>query len=175
MHAIIIHGWMEYPDFAWLPWLRKELEVRGYTTEVPLLPNSELPDRETWVQIIRHAIKTPDTIIICHSLGCLATLMALQEYEGEPLAQAIVVAGFARPFLLPFQPWFTGMTLDFEKIATKAKKWTFLHSEKDLVVPYIEGAWLASQFHQPLVTIEKGHMTGEEGVIELPEVLEVIV
>ena len=174
MHAIIVHGWMEYPDFAWIPWLRKELENQGLTTEALVLPNADFPDRETWVRIVRGAIKDPDTIIVCHSLGCPATLMALQEYEGDPIAQVICIAGFARPFLLLFQPWFSGIKLDFEKIKSKAKKWTFLHSEKDLIVPYLEGSWLASQFHEPMVTLQKGHMTQEEGIVELPEVLEVI-
>jgi predicted alpha/beta hydrolase family esterase len=172
MHALIVHGWMEYPDFAWIPWLQTQLKNRGYTTEALLLPNPDFPDRETWVRIVRNAIKDPDTVLICHSLGCPTALLALQEYEGDPLKQVILVAGFARPFLLALQPWFAGVKFDFEAIKAKAEKWIIFHSEKDLIVPYAEGAWLASQLNEPLITLQKGHLIQEEGITEFPELLE---
>lgn len=173
MKALIVHGWMEHPDFAWIPWLKKELESRGYEVEVPYLPNPDFPDRETWVGIIRDAMTDPDMIVVAHSLGCPAVLLALQRYEGT-IAKAIMVSGFARPFTLALQPWFLGAEFDFNRIKSKSRHWTYLHSEKDPVVPYAEGAWLASQMEMPMITIQGGHATQEEGITELPEILEAI-
>jgi predicted alpha/beta hydrolase family esterase len=172
MNILIVHGWMEHPDFAWIPWLKKELEARGHHVAVPYLPNPDFPDRETWIGMIRDAIKDPETIIVAHSLGAPAVLLALQGYRGEALNRVILISAFARPFLIALQPWFIGASFDFELIKTKAKHWVFMHSEKDPIVPYEEGAWLASQMHEPLTTMPEGHATQEEGVVSLPEILE---
>ena len=175
MKAIIVHGWMCWPDHAWYPWLRKELESRGYEVQVPLLPNPELPDRETWVHIIRDLICDPDTLIVAHSMGCPTTLFALQEYNGPPIHQMICVSGFGRPYTLPLlKHWFGESKLDFEKIKTRVKHWAFLHSTNDPLVPYAEGEWLAQQLGGSVVAIRKGHLIQEEGVFELPEVLDLI-
>lgn len=174
MKALIVHGWMEHPDFAWIPWLKKELESRGYEVSVPYLPNPDLPDRETWVRIVRDAIKDPETLIVGHSLGCPTVLLAVQEYQGESLDRVMLVSGFARPFTLVLQPWFANATFDFEQIKSKAKKWIFVHSENDFIVPYAEGEWLASQFHEPLINVGKGHATQEEGHVDFPEILRLI-
>lgn len=174
MRAIIVHGWMAYPEFAWLPWLKKELESRGFETETLLLPNAEFPDRMTWSHAIRRAITSPETILIGHSLGCSAIMFALEEYSGDPVSQVICVEGFGRPFLMPLRMWFGSSDLNIERIKPKARVWTFIHSENDPLVPFAEGEWLARRFGAEVVRIKKGHVTQEEGYTELPEVIEAI-
>jgi esterase/lipase len=34
--VFIIHGWDGYPEEGWFPWLKKELEKKGFSVFVPL-------------------------------------------------------------------------------------------------------------------------------------------
>lgn len=183
MHAILVHGWKGWPDNAWFPWLRKKLEPRGFTTEALELPNPLLPDRDAWVKIVRDAIKYPDTVLIGHSLGCAAILLALRDYDGPPIEQVVCVSGMGRPYLSgaiiekmkEWTGWFTS-AIDFSAIRPKAKKWTVIHSRHDFIVPFKEGEWLAEQLGVPVIDPKaKGHLITEERCLELPEALEAIV
>jgi len=183
MHAILVHGWKGWPDNAWFPWLRKELEAKGFTTEALKLPNPLLPERDAWVRMVKDSITGPDMVLIGHSLGCAAILLALQEYGGPPVAQAVLVSGVGRPYLSgaivkkmeEWTGWFTE-SIDFEAIKSKARKWTVIHSRHDYIVPFEEGKWLADQFGVPVIEPKaKGHLITEERCLELPEALETIV
>ena len=74
----------------------------------------------------------------------------------------------------PLERWFDP-PLDFSVIKTKSKKWTVVHSKNDLLVPFREGEWLASQLGANLIIEDKGHLTKREGAKELPSVLNAIV
>ena len=36
--GFLIHGWEGYPEEGWRPWLKNELEKRGFTVSVPASP-----------------------------------------------------------------------------------------------------------------------------------------
>lgn len=179
MHAILVHGWKGTPDYGWFPWLRRELEARGFTTESLALPNPLLPHRVEWVEVIKQAIRDPDTVLIGHSLGCPSILFALQEYTGAPLERVVLVSGFCRPFLFPrAAEWFGDAKIDFDCVRQKAKSWAVLHTRLDLIVPFHEGEWLAEQLRVPLIEVKShpvGHLAPEDFAFEVPEILEAIV
>lgn len=182
MHAVLVHGLKGWPDNGWFPWLRKELEARGFTTESLKLPNPLLPDRAAWVRMVRDSIKGPDTVLIGHSLGCAAILLALQEYDGPPVARVVCVSGLGRPYLTgtimkkmkEWTGWFTS-EIDFDAVRPKAKTWTVIHSPDDYIVPFSEGEWLAGQLGVPVIIPKaKGHLIHEERCFELPEALQAV-
>ncbi len=41
--VFIVHGWDGYPTEGWFPWLKAELEKRGFTVAVPAMPHPERP------------------------------------------------------------------------------------------------------------------------------------
>lgn len=41
--VFLIHGWEGYPEEGWRPWLKKELEQRGFTVIVPAMPDTATP------------------------------------------------------------------------------------------------------------------------------------
>ncbi len=41
--VIIVHGWEASPEGGWRPWLRKELEDRGFEVHVPAMPDTNNP------------------------------------------------------------------------------------------------------------------------------------
>jgi uncharacterized protein len=177
MHAILVHGWKGWPENAWFPWLRKELEAHGFTTEALAMPDPLFPDRKKWMKLIQSAIKDQDTVIIAYSLGCPATMYALQEYSGPPIEQVVCVSGFARDFGFPgLSLWFKDHPIHYSDVKSKALKWSFIHAKNDLLVPYEEGKWAAEKFDAKFTSLASGgHFAHEEKTFKLPEVLEAIV
>ena len=50
--AYIIHGWTETPESAFFPWMKEELEKRGYDVAIPLLPNTNVPLVDEWIDFL---------------------------------------------------------------------------------------------------------------------------
>ncbi len=178
MHAILVHGWKGWPDNAWFPWLRRELEKQGMTTEALKMPNPLWPDRREWIKTLSDAITGPETILIGHSLGCPTILFALQAHHGPPIHQAVLVAGFCRTFPFPLvDQWFDGEQIDMSIVKKKAKHWSVLHAKTDIMVPFKEGEWLAEQLGVPMTEVKSswGHIAPENLAFEVPEILEAIV
>lgn len=183
MHAILVHGWRGWPDNAWFPWLRRSLEEKGWTVEIPAMPHPMVPERVAWVslleqtvqQAIERRIPANKIVLVGHSLGCVAILQLLMRHEGTPFAKVVLVSGFARNFgAFGLKPWLDP-PVNFDIVKVTAREWHVLHGNADVVVPVAEGQWLAEQLNVPLMfTAWPGHFMHEEGVKELPEVLEAI-
>ena len=62
--VFIIHGWEGYPEEAWFPWLKKELETRGFEVFVPSMPDSGNPKIEVWVPFLKNLVGKCDKIRI---------------------------------------------------------------------------------------------------------------
>lgn len=64
--------------------------------------------------------------------------------------------------------------MDFATIQSKANKFITIFSDNDPWVPYLENKQLFSDKLNPeIITLGgKGHMTGDEGVTQLPELLQ---
>lgn len=181
MRAVLVHGWKGWPENAWFPWLERELRSRGWTAEALKLPNPVLPRRSPWVKKIRDAVKSEDTVLVGHSLGCLAILQALSGPDAPSVRRVVCVSGFGRPFLRMMQngraakEWFP-KELDFDAIKRQADSWAVIHAHKDPLVPVAEGEWLAERLGVDLIVPERrGHLIHEEGAFEVPEVLEAVI
>lgn len=74
--VFIIHGWDGHPDEQWFPWLKKELEQRGFEVYVPQMPKTEEPRIDIWVPYLRGLVGRPDqdTYFVGHSIGPQAIL-----------------------------------------------------------------------------------------------------
>ena len=173
MHAVLVHGWKGWPENAWFPWLRRELEARGWTTEALKLPDPAFPKRMEWMKAIAEAIRSPQTVLIGHSLGTLAILWTLEKYDGPPITGVVLVSGFGRDFHVPgLHTWFPREP-DLDLIRTKAKQWRVVHARGDYLVPFREGQWLARKLDVSVITTKRmGHLTDEERAFEVPEILE---
>ncbi len=95
--VIIVHGWDGFPGDAWYPWLKKEMEGRGYQVIVPQLPSPGSPRIKAWVPALATAVGKPDgeTYLVGHSMGCQAIARYLEGLaEGQKVGGAVFVAGF---------------------------------------------------------------------------------
>ena len=46
--VFIVHGWDFNPKMNWYPWLKKELERKGFDVMVPEMPNTSEPEINAW-------------------------------------------------------------------------------------------------------------------------------
>lgn len=108
-----MHRWAGGPLDDWRPWLKKELEKRGYKVFAPEMPNTEVPVIEKWVHHLGEVVGIPDadTYFIGHSIGCQAILRYLETVD-TPVGGAIFVAG-----------WFNLENLEDEETREIARPW----------------------------------------------------
>lgn len=62
------HGTRTY-DKHWIPWTKKELELRGFKVETPLMPNPWKPNYQEFKKEFEKNTISDDAILIGHSCG----------------------------------------------------------------------------------------------------------
>ncbi len=177
----IIHGWGADSNSDWIPWLKQELQKNSFEVIAPDMPNSENPKIETWTEKLKEVLSTSDenAILIGHSIGCQA-IMRYLEQTGKKTAKTIFVS-----------PWFTLQNLDdedkqiakpwletpinFEKVKNSAAEIITLFSDNDPVVPMDNEKMLRDNLNtQTRVYHNKGHFNADDGITEIPEIMEFI-
>lgn len=137
-NALILHGAENDSSENWFPWLKKELEQKGYKVWVPDLPNSEAPVLKDWLRVIfgNGWVFDEDSIIIGHSAGATLILRILEKLPKDiKINKAILVAGFI--FLGKYPEYFKYKEnilknpFDFQKIKESCNKFYFIHSDND--------------------------------------------
>lgn len=74
--VFIIHGWDGFPEEGIFPWLKKELQNRGFLVFNPSMPEPSRPQIETWVKFLEKQVGIPDenTFFFGHSIGAQTIL-----------------------------------------------------------------------------------------------------
>ncbi|HUC01506.1 MAG TPA: alpha/beta hydrolase [Candidatus Paceibacterota bacterium] len=94
-NAVIFHGTGTRPDEFWFPYLKENLESRGYSVWLPQLPNADKPNIAEWLPFaLDNGTFTENTVLIGHSKGSALILHILEKIDVR-VKQAILVAGYA--------------------------------------------------------------------------------
>lgn len=181
--VIVAHRWSGSPTTDWYPWLKRELEQKGFEVLVPTMGNTEEPTIAEWVGNLERAVGAPDedTIIVCHSIGAQTTWRYLEQLNGEKIRGVVAVA-----------PWFHLQGLEDREVEAIARPWvaTPINDEKvrnatgEIIAffsdddPYVarsEKELFEERLgaHTVLKTAS-GHFTEDDGYTEFPEVLEAV-
>lgn len=179
--AFLIHGWGGSPQGDWFPWVAAEIKNLGYEVIAPSMPSTDEPTIDAWVSYLAQRVGglSPTDIFVGHSIGC-QTILRYLEKVGGVAAKVILVA-----------PWFTLTNLENEKmweiadpwlnkemnfgnIKHKSKQFITIFSDNDPWVPYYENRQLFEQKLNPEIMVlhDKGHITSDEGVTSLPELIK---
>ncbi len=95
-NAVILHGSGETPESFWFPYIKLELEKKGYIISIPQLPNTDNPDLASWLPAAFKEAYNEETLLVGHSAGCPLILSVLEQLNVK-IKQAILVAGFSTP------------------------------------------------------------------------------
>lgn len=181
--VFIIHGWDGYPEEGWFPWLKKELEKRGFQVKVPIMPEPAEPKIDAWVFYLAQIVGDVDenTFFVGHSIGCQTILRYLESLPADKkVGGAVFVAGWfvlsdleAEEEKIIRKPWLE-TPIDFNKVKAATKNFVAVFSEDDPVVPIKENRKLFEERLNPKIIVEnkRGHFSGSDGVVELPAVLD---
>ncbi len=136
---ILLHGRTGNDQDAFLPWLKSELEARGYEVQVPNMPNPNEPDDAEQADYVeKNCTFGEDTAIIGHSFGGVIALRLLE--RGHKIHHATLVA---TPFSGKFLDGKGRKTVvaackkgfDFDTIKKNARGFLVLADSTDTIVP----------------------------------------
>jgi predicted alpha/beta hydrolase family esterase len=174
---IIVHGWKGSPLKGWKPWLKTEMETRGWEVLVPEMPNPAQPEQSRWVsQLVNVAGKVDaDTYMVGHSLGSITILRFLERLaDNQKIGGAVFVAGFSDPPpIMELRNFFEEPIL-WSKITPKSKSFVVIHSRDDGPEVTTDKAQnLARNTKARLVLLEGWkHFSSSDGVTNAPPILE---
>jgi len=182
--VFIVHGWDGYPEEGWFPWLKKELETKGFTVVVPQLPKPDEPRINNWVPKLKEVVGEADeqTYFVGHSMGCQTIARYLEALpEGVMVGGAVFVAGFFKRLMgledddivrSVSQEWLI-TPLNLEKVKIHLKNSVAIFSDNDPYVPVDNKEDFVNVFGSKIIIEHsKGHFSGSTGTTELPVALE---
>lgn len=143
--VFIIHGWDGCPEEGWFPWLKKELETRGFDVFIPQLPKPDEPRINNWVPKLKEVVGIPDekTYFIGHSMGCQAIARYLETLpENIKVGGAVFIAGFFKrltnleddDIVRSVSEEWLKTPINLQKVKTHIKKSVAIFSDND---PYV--------------------------------------
>jgi len=169
-NIFIFHGTEGYPEENWFPWLKLELEQKGYKVFVPQFPSPPVVPAKIseWHDVLKDFRQyiNEDTILIGHSLGGIFTLRILEKLE-YPVKAAFFVGTpiGVRPIAnYDRDNAFSGFTFDFETIKKKAQHFVVFQSDNDPYVGLENGNELAKNLGVELSFLPNaGHFNKKAG------------
>ena len=182
--VFIIHGWGGNSGEEWLVWLKKELETRSFEVIVPDMPDTNKPNIEKWTSQLRQIVELSDedTYFVGHSIGCQAIMRYIEKLSNsEKVGGVVFVAGW---FNLTDETWdeiytkeiayeWLNTPIDFDKIKQHTNNFLEIASDNDPYVALSNSELFRSNLGAKIIILkQKGHISGEDGVTELPIVLE---
>ncbi|MBI2542311.1 serine hydrolase family protein [Candidatus Woesearchaeota archaeon] len=180
MNFIIIHGIYGHPGENWFPWLKKELESRGYEAIVPKFPTPLDQSLESWMRIISkyEAKINEETVLIGHSLGA-AFILDYLEQPDKKIKAAFLVAGYHKLIENEFKELnatFVGREFDWEKIKGSCGNFFVFASDNDQYIPLELTKEMAGILNAELNIIPNGgHLNSKAGFDTFPLLLECMV
>lgn len=181
--AVIVHCWEGYPEYCWYPWVKRQLENKGFEVKVPAFPETEAPKQSKWVSYLSEQIGVPDEnlYLIGHSVGCITILRYLESLpENQKVGGVVLVAGYTDDIGYKELGNYFETAIDFQKIKTKSKSgFIAIHSDNDPYVNLKYGDIFKKELGAEVIVKHNmkhfsGAIEGEKACTELPDVVKSI-
>ncbi|PIN81288.1 hypothetical protein COV13_01690 [Candidatus Woesearchaeota archaeon CG10_big_fil_rev_8_21_14_0_10_32_9] len=176
-NVLLIHGTNGSPDSHWFPWLKKELESRGYDVLAPQFPVDDNQNFDSWFAEFRRIFSQLDRnlIIVAHSMG-VPFALKLIEQNIIPVAGCFMVGGFFEQYEgdedSEIDSTFVKENFDFETIKKNCKRLFIYASEDDDVVPVKYSKNLSEKLDEdPILFEDAGHFTEGDGYTQFEDLL----
>ena len=172
--ALILQGWYQKPDQHWYPWLKKELEKRGYEVYLPDLPtmHTDLPNMKKQLAFIEKNIKIDkDTSVFGHSIG---SLLAMRLAEKRKYKKMFLVAGWDFDDLTePRHRLFWKNKINHSKIRKNVEEIYCISSDNDPYTTAVVTEQMSKRLNGKFILLKgRGHFTVKDGVKKIPKLLK---
>ena len=177
MNFFIIHGVYGNPQENWFPWLKAELEKKGFEVIVPKFPTPINQSLESWLRVIKKFEDkiNEETILIGHSLGA-AFILNYLEQTNKKIKSAFLVAGYHKLLDNKFKELnktFVDKEFDWKKIKKNCNKFFVFGSDNDEYISLEITKELAKNLDAELKIIHNGgHLNKKAGYDKFPELLD---
>ena len=180
--VFLVHRWDGKPGDIWYPWLKAELEKKGFEVHVPTMPKRDEPRIRAWVPALAKAVGAPDeqTYFVGHSIGCqtIARYLASLQ-ENVRVGGVVFVAGFFKqlvnleddPIVHDVAKEWLETPLNLQKVKSRLPKSVAIFSDDDKFVPLDEQNNFQKELGSKIV-IEHGMGHFDDATTELPIALE---
>ncbi|WP_374667216.1 RBBP9/YdeN family alpha/beta hydrolase [Acinetobacter sp.] len=178
----IVHGCQASPNDHWFPWLSRKVQAAGHSSRRVMLPESHQPDFEVWQRSLALQIPHLDenTIIVAHSLGCVAALHYLnQQFQtaAQTIQAGIFISGFAAPLaaIPELKDFIVQAKLDSARLQTSMPLAFCVLSSNDPIVPPPFTLQLSNLLNAQCFEVKNaGHFMRTDGYAEFHEMWELI-
>ena len=169
---------------GWFPWLKEELESKGYEVFIPQLPEPDKPRIHNWVPALARVVNVSDeeTYFVGHSMGCQTIARYLETLpEKVKVGGAVFVAGFFKrltgleddPEVQATEKHWLEAPIDFKKVKSRLRKSIAIFSDNDPWVPLDNQDDFRENLGSEIIIEHKmSHFSGSDGITRLPVVLE---
>lgn len=176
-NIFIFHGTGGSPEGNWFPWLKKELEEKGFNVFVPKFPTPVGQSLDAWLKVLDQYKQyiNEGTIFVGHSLGGMFLLKVLEQLNHNVHAAFFISSPVGvRPIKYYDSDYaFTHFIFNWPEITKKAKIFAVYHSDNDPYVSLGNGKELAKQLGVTLTFIPKaGHLNAESGWTRFDKLLQ---
>ena len=175
---IVIHGSFGSKDGNWFPWLKHELENKGYSVVVPQMPiGIGKQNFENWSCVLDKLKVDENTTIIAHSIAPVFVCKYLITNQIK-VKKLVFVCGFNHYLGISYdydavnEPMFIDNLADVKKYC---KDIVCYYSDNDPYVSYAAEKEFADTItNQQYVIKNGGHINAESGYIKFKEILKVL-
>ncbi len=181
--VFIIHGWDGYPQEGWFPWLKKELEKKGFDVEVPKMPDPAKPKIDDWVSYLSKTVGSidVDSFFVGHSVGCQTILRYLETLPNRMLVGGCVfvapwfnLVGLTEDEERVIRPWLE-KPMDFTRIKLHTRSFTSIFSDNDPFVSLDNKELFKTLLGSKIIVKhKKGHFSGGDNITKMPDVFKTI-
>lgn len=171
---IYIHGnQSEHWSFAWAPWLKGELESRGYETFFETFPDSIIARAKYWLPFLEeHVHAGENDVIVGWSSGAVA---AMRYAETHKINGSILIGPCVSDLgdELEKQSGYFDSPWNWERIRTNQKNIALVYSNNDPYIPQEQFKIIQKELNPEILEITgAGHFTDRNS---FPEVLDIII
>ena len=129
-NAVILHGHGSTENSFWHPYLKRNLEKRGYTVWLPTLPDTQHPVLDKQLSFVIDNFEfTPESVIVGHSSGVPLAISLIEKLEFD-IRLAVLVAGFITAVDKEARNMLQS-TYDWKKIKSNLKQAIIINSDND--------------------------------------------
>lgn len=179
----LVHCWDGTSNDGWYPWIEQEL--KKYNVEVIRfdMPNTANPTIEEWVSTLNEKVDKLDeeTYFMGHSIGCQTIMRYLETKEATKIGGILLVAPWLD--LLPeavededsyntAYPWIH-TPINFTKVKEFSENINCIFSDDDYFVDLNQEQEFKQKLNAKTIIVnEKGHISQDDDIFELNEILE---
>lgn len=173
--ALILPGWFQKTSDNWYPWLREQLNKKGYQTSIVDLPtmSTQKPKMQEQLDYLFDKFEIDEeTAIVGHSLGALLTLRVAERKKFHTM---ILIVGWDFNDLEEGHASYWEEPIDHSKIIKNTKKRCCISSKCDKYISRNQSRKMSERLEADFKMVEgAGHFTSGDGVDEIKVVLDIL-